>query len=1183
MYDRRQWYIPLRQILKDQDAKGILKDKYVLLLRVELGLWLLERLGLLDEPITVLWVLLSGLPIPHPRMADFDKQQLHAIANARILLPFSGRFNWENALREYAKIPETWRCYRVRPEELEKQMVYRPDPQRNQERLITYDTTLESVLPFAERTIRPATAATFLFDAITRQGKQVVQVEILEDIAELAATGIPWFTQPRNRAALSYSYDDLRDIAVEIEQLRQKRRLLSALGSRTSWVDLVDNLIGYRAIASDGSLATKNTVPLRLDGHAYVVGAVAAGKSTIAKLILADTALHPEKDLRVTLVVGDTMSALNLADEFNSLFCQRGEKPAAVAVMGRSTRDIHLQRLYRSSKFRSDHWALRWLNTACPLQALATDQPLGPVIPGNEPCEALYKPSKKPDQRKTYYSCPLFSVCPSKQQYRDMQTARVWIITPGALGVSSLPAQIEQRKVHLTEIVYEQSDLVIFDEADTVQEWFDNLFAGEVVLTNEASGNGLLDVEDVETAQAWVPRRTQPAPTRRWVSAERHSLDAISTILSNLTDTEQGILLRRWVGRNFFTSLTLAYKLVWRLLDLPNWDTEEYQKLDQVEANKKVQRIVRYFDQLSQRDPLIMERPKGNAGGNPVYRLALIMRTLIAAGDSAHNPAVSEECKAWIQEFIPKIKQTLENLDRQKAAWLAQINQKNPLNPQPLDGTPEDLDTFAQRLEFVLSVMILDRNIQVVFYEWYNKPENMLTDLNEHSLERSPSNLTDILPVPPTGRMFGTYYSKDLEIGQSEQKNGSAPSGLSVFGYPNVGRWYTMYFHKLFTDLDGRRGPNVLAFSGTSWLPHSSRWHIDVSPQGILDPSAEAKQAIAQSKFFYSPQYTRNKKNELEPIRISGITNKLPPIKDMMRALASNQNKQGASLQEELEWLRKLGQQIPQYWRDRERLLLIVNSYDQAAWAFEELRSNGKWQTAPPGEIRYLYRTETGEDEVRTDNTVYRSDIEDFAQTNGKILIAPLQAIGRGYNILNRDGKAAFGAIYFLTRPMPYPADTQALARELNRRTLDWCKDTQFKAWLEQELIGQALQLRRAAGEYWRKAELRRFYQNLSHEDEKGDTTYSERFDLAATTAGHIIQACGRLLRGGVPFHAYFVDAAWGPKNAQDRTRKETSKTSLLTALIEVLQEYIQTDIGQVLYASIVDALIDIQGFEPEY
>ncbi len=35
--------------------------------------------------------------------------------------------------------------------------------------------------------------------------------------------------------------------------------------------------------------------------------------------------------------------------------------------------------------------------------------------------------------------------------------------------------------------------------------------------------------------------------------------------------------------------------------------------------------------------------------------------------------------------------------------------------------------------------------------------------------------------------------------------------------------------------------------------------------------------------------------------------------------------------------------------------------------------------------------------------------------------------------------------------------------------------------------------------------------------------------------------------------------------------------------MIEVLQEYIQIDIGEALYASIVDALVDIQGFNPEY
>ncbi len=1147
MYDRSAWYCPLVEQIKAQDADEILKGKYTLLLQVELGLWLLERLDLRDEAITVLWVLLSGLPIPDTRLSILNKQQRHAIANARILLPFSGRFNWENALRTYATIEEKWRCYRVHPEELEKQQVY--NLQSHQERFPAYDAVLDDILPFAPKTITPATAATFYFDAITEQGKHAVQVEISEEVADMASTNITWFTQARNRRSLSYSHNDFRTIASEIDQLRLQRGLSTALGSQKSWLELVDNLLGYRAILPDGSLASKNNVPLHIDGHAYVVGAVAAGKSTIAKLILADAALHPEKEIRITLVVSDTTAALNLADELNTLFCTWGEKPVAVPLIGRSTRDLHLQRLYRSSKFRPDHWALRWLNPACPLQALATEQAPCGVLPGKEPCESLYQPPKKPGGRKTYHYCPLFAVCPSKQLYRDMPIARIWITTPGALGKSSLPAQIERRKVHLTEIVYEQSDLVIFDEADTIQQWFDNLFAEEVILTN--GSDGLLDIEDVETAQAWVPRRTQPTSTRRWV------------------------------GRNYFTALTLGYKLAWRLLGLPKW--EECLGQDRIEADKKAQSVVFHLDKLSQKDPITIDRPKKNAQNDPVYRLALIMRALIAAGDSAHNSSVRDECQAWIEDFIPNIQQTLQKLAQETIAWRIQVD-KGTYTDQEIPEPPDNLDTLAQRLEFVLSVMSLDRNIRIVFYEWYNKPENMLTDLNEHSLERSPSNLTDILPIPPTGRMFGTYYSKDLEIGQDEKKDFVLHSGLSVFGYPNIGRWYFLHFHELFSDLDGRRGPNVLSLSGTSWLPHSSQWHITLPPQGILDPSIEAQEAITQSNFFYIPQYAWKKK-ALKPIRISGSPEKLQPIKDMIRALATSRSGRKAPLQEELDQLQQLAQEEPRYWNDRGRLLLIANSYEQAEWAHRELKLSELARTALPGEIRYLARTNNDNDEVMADDMVYRSDIEDFARTNGKILIAPLQAIGRGYNILNQDGKAAFGAIYFLTRPMPYPADTQSLARELNRRTEDWCRDIQLMLWQEPMLQEKAIQLRQKASEYWRKAELRSYYHTLNHEDEKNnnDTTYSEVFDLAATTAGLIIQACGRLLRGGVPFHAFFVDAAWAPKNAKDRKAQETLKTSLLTAMIEVLQEYIDKPIGKALYASIVDALVDIKGFEPEY
>lgn len=334
MYDRSSWYDPLVEQIKAQDADGILKKKYILLLQVELGLWLLERLGLRDEAIAVLWVLLSGLPLPDARLSTLDQQQRHIVANARILLPFSGRFNWENALRTYASIEEKWRSYRVNPDMLENQVVY--NLQTHQERFLVYDTVLDGILPFAPRTITPTAATTYCFDAITSQGKQVIQIEMSEEVVEMALINIPWFTRPRNRVPLSYAHSDFRAIASEIDQLCQQRGLQTALGLQKSWVELVDDLLGYHAILPDGSIADKNSVSLHIDGHAYVVGAVAAGKSTVAKLILADAALHLEKDLRITLVVSDTMSALNLADEFNTLFCTWGENPVAVPLIGRS-------------------------------------------------------------------------------------------------------------------------------------------------------------------------------------------------------------------------------------------------------------------------------------------------------------------------------------------------------------------------------------------------------------------------------------------------------------------------------------------------------------------------------------------------------------------------------------------------------------------------------------------------------------------------------------------------------------------------------------------------------------------------------------------------------------------------------------------------------------------------------
>src|SRR6266511_2878104 len=143
-----------------------------------------------------------------------------------------------------------------------------------------------------------------------------------------------------------------------------------------------------------------------------------------------------------------------------------------------------------------------------------------------------------------------------------------------------------------------------------------------------------------------------------------------------------------------------------------------------------------------------------------------------------------------------------------------------------------------------------------------------------------------------------------------------------------------------------------------------------------------------------------------------------------------------------------------------------------------------RW-TEMASQIYYLERSTVDDHDEEAENEQFKTglgrvDIELFARMNGKILIAPLQAIGRAFNILNEAEKAAFGAVYFLTRPMPHPHDVPAIAQEINRRTQDWFEDPNFVAWQEGDGVYQrGIELRRQAEDYWRRVESRKYYWQL--------------------------------------------------------------------------------------------------------
>lgn len=1151
---------------------------------VELAFKLVEILGLIDEPVRVVPALLSQAPVYHTRLKNLTKEQLLALANARILVPYSATSSWDEALRRYLEVDNYLRDYDFSPNNLEEQIVNaaRCQPTRYPIRQKVYQECLTTRLPYDEVTYKyPSPDKLYQFEAVIAGSKLSVPVKFMEEQVELAhKISNNWLKTERERKAIKINIkEELTEIARYLDAREIELKKKYGLGE-PQWEKRLEK-IRYRPVIEDKKLGLANETPLIIQEFTHLAGMVASGKTTLAQLITAYL-VHTFPLMRTTIVVGDSASAVKLANQINWWFRNDPEKdaPVAVPLLGRTTRNSHLISLHESEdyqlhlKHNRPHWGERWLATACPLQALVKPEELNYnfIQPGHEPCNNIRPlPQKEMAEKSKSLLCPLFAICPSQQLYRDMEVAQVWITTPGAMAQSAPPRHFERRKIKLGEIIYEQSDLVIFDEVETIMDWFDRVYATHLELTN--GKDGIFDRLESAVSNFLISadKRSLEKSLRRWLFTQRETYKPVTNILLQLNEGNQHKILEKWVERNTFTAYSLFRRLARRLLGLKEFDERNITKEQRQKNIGRTNGVLHIFESFLATDPL---RPTSRSRSSEAFEkkavleLVSICKLINSTGESASDNRIHTRCKKWILKYVPEIKSRLNEQKDQP-----QSNQAKGRRVEEI----ETLDTLAHRLQFTLDVALLDYHTRIVFNEWYNSAK-VINEFQPY--QRIPTALSNILPIPPTGRQFGVYATKGAsQLNNDDNTVKSRDSNhLSMFVYENIGRSYVLDFHKLRQNLEGKSGPNVLALSGTSYLPDSSRFHISHLPIGVLEPEIESQEAIEKSRFFFLPMYGK----DLKPMRVSGKADINQAVKELARALAGNYLEKGGVLRSTISELVRSGKENPELWADRERILLLVNSYSQAHLVANELKKTELkditfFLSAGKGSNIEEY-DDSEEPTFVKSGSIIRSDIENFAQTNGKILVAPIGAIGRGFNILNSQGKAAFGAVYFLTRPMPHPFDTQAIAQELNRRVLDWSENPDFVAWKSDGVYNRAQKLRQMSLSYWRMIEARRYYRDL---EENEEFMSNPRRDLAATTAGLIIQAVGRLLRGGVPFLAYFTDAAWGAFNKKGEQELATEENSLLEAVLGIMEDYsnAEGDIGKALYGPLADALVMIEGF----
>lgn len=1113
------------------------------LLRVEIGLRLLEVLGLEENSILTVWALNQGLQVPAISKLNLDPFQRRWLANYRIVIHRSSLRDWQGDFGIYAQYVESTRLYALPTNDTTYEKVALARTGRQPQRAKIYDDVLGAAIPFKKEKRNFASEGKYAF-SINRdyKGELVFSEKVIK---EAQRNKNPSLGKRQTRGTMQYSFARLRELAEELDVIEQT----VGLNRLNKWLDRIDRMVRFRARQADGQLSVANTTPLSIKGMTHIAGMVGSGKSTIATLVAYDIAYH-QKDQRVTLVVADVAEVMRLTEYFNTILA--GEQPVAVPLLGPTMRDTHLTNIYRQKDFSvvNDRWKLRFLDTTCLVtQWLADidDTVDTKVMPGREPCNALYMWDDKSEKKK-HFLCPLFSICPIQQAYRDMPGASIWITTMGGLGQAKVPAQVDDRRPPLWLIIYENSSLVVFDEVDVIQGWFDKLLAPDLILDDTGAGGLLQDtLRKLGTYPSGIFR--QDIDLDRWRQTYDLTMPALRNFLGLLERNDD---LRNWLSVRPFTSLRILSELAGRISGHFLWEDKEPPK-EVTELNNRLRDL---FIEMQQHDlsSIVLGKPDSKA------ELILLSAQITSYGRGQINPVTNKGVEAWLIKQMGELPADIHQEIKERAKSYSRKHSSDE------SGDPLDILKLAHRLELGLVASILDRDLRGLFYGWHHV-QQLLGEEGMPSL--IPTSLSGLLPSPPLGRWRGFRTAND---GDSNKKSLS----LAIFEYAAVGRYFVQNFDRLLEDLDGQQGPNVLAMSGTSWMPDSARFHFDVPVTGILEPEKSIQDAIRDSTFTYLPQIAtrgKNKSSETKYLRISGAGKDMTEnLEQVTLALAKKPDKFLSPLAREMDKLDQLSNEGGE-WEDRARILLLVNSYEQAQKVATLLQ--GSLRSDLADDVFSIVRSDddTSDWDWRPYKAMKRSNVEETGHL-AKVLVAPIGAIGRGYNIVSpKTGQAAYGSIYFLIRPMTPPFDAMTMVSGINHKLDQWLKPS-AKIWEESDfdILSQISLLREKARDAWQAMENGKFYRLMDDLDRK---------ELAATTASSIIQACGRLVRGGVPFRSYFVDASWVnglETDGGDFIAKPID--SLLAATIERLLYYTEDEIGKALYGAFSDGLRNPLGLQ---
>jgi len=1130
-----------------------------LIAEVELGLTLLREIAP-EEPAASVSALLSGYRFPVESLLNDANWLL--VKKARFYLVRRKGNQWQRSLCEYINIPEILRIFSLTDISEVPQLIPSSTYPR---RLQLYQQTLSTTPQHTKRKTKLATPG-YWYAKISHKGNSPAEVpiNIPQAVANLAASPQVSFRRTRNQNNPSHTVT-LEELLISANEMDCK-----LAESGYSPENYQSRLRGIALRLYD--VSTDDFSPgseLKLEQFVHIVGLLNVGKSTLLEVLIYHLA---KQGYRCGLIVNDVVAQVRLA----SLFLH-GMGISAAPVLG-SKRSEQLEKIYEPILATMGeeiaqgaiHPAWRWFSFVCPLLALVQSEDKWEF--GSEPCHNLYQKVTATQKDKAIdsedleyweesetedkYTCPFYYKCPRHQLERDIAQSLVWVLTTASFIHTRVPRQVFDeihtrvprqvfdKNLTFAEAVYRECDFLFVDEADRVQVQFDEAFAPDEVLV-DASGNSLLNKLGNKFANAIYnsDRRSMGAEL---VAAAKKAHDfaqiAADIILPKLHNQSE---LVEWLGSTPFTGRSVFARIIRDILEPPpeTENSEPKTKLTRKERSQqrrnRIEAGLPPFEERQRRKQVMqtienfLQAPLNRRQGGELSDIAF---TLLSA--ESETLALAEVAN-WLNRWLESL--GISIADKTK------------------------FSEVSRHLYFAVLVAVLSNQLAFLVDHLSALMRSRVIDLHDTSLSlvhRPPRDYLPVLPSAPVGNILGFKYTPDRS---------SRGGKLEYFRYVGVGRDLLLNFPSIFA-VDGWDGPHTVLISGTSYAPGAPAYHIRQKPTVLLEPASNNHQAgdagIAESEFFFTPQQNAVGKD----IALSGLPPKArkKAAEEMVKAICNRPGQAQSFLDRLFETLTDKGQQDLQRWGDRKRLLLIVNSYDEAAQVESVLKP--------------IYRIDNidGIKVLRRDNApadlsgIRRGKIRDLNKLSTEIVIAPLMALERGHNILNDNRIAAFGAAVFLSRPMPVPGDWQTTVQQLNNWALENCSN--FALYEPIQRRGDTLNLANVDSEFYKYAVDKMLDLNCRAMSFK-QLTEDERSVLCWTQLVSIWQIIGRLVRGGVPCIVHFLDVKFAQKSAEGEL--DSVVTSLLAGIIKELQHSVEGEgkrpcdstLGRSLYGAFLNAL----------